>query len=152
MDWEKIIELIPSVVEKVRTDYVINIFKKPLTEETNIEDIKVAEKYRGKLTFDKDVCIGCGLCAETCPKKIISLMPQVSTTAVMCSSEDKGAVARKACTNACIGCKKCELNCPHDAIKVENNLAKIDYSKCTGCGKCVEVCPTHCIKSVKVSA
>lgn len=94
------------------------------------------------------ICIGCGMCVKTCPKNIISLMPDISSVAVMCSSEDKGAVARKACKNACIGCKKCELNCPEKAIKVENNLAKIDYSKCTGCGQCVEVCPTNCIKTV----
>ena len=64
------------------------------------------------------------------------------------SDEDKGADARKACKNACIACKKCEKSCPHAAITVENNLARIDYSKCTGCGKCSEVCPTGCIKKV----
>lgn len=94
------------------------------------------------------ICIGCGLCVSICPKNIISLIPQVAKTAVMCSSEDKGAVARKNCKNACIGCKKCEMTCPHGAIKVENNLAKIDYDKCTSCGACVEVCPTHCIHAL----
>jgi formate hydrogenlyase subunit 6/NADH:ubiquinone oxidoreductase subunit I len=63
----------------------------------------------------------------------------------MCSSEDKGAVAMKNCKNACIGCKKCESTCPSGAIKVENNLAEIDYSLCTACGECAEVCPTKCI-------
>jgi len=28
---------------------------------------------------------------------------------------------------------------------VEDNLAKIDYSKCTGCGKCAEKCPQKII-------
>ena len=91
------------------------------------------------------ICIGCGLCVSDCPKGIISLIPQVSQIGVMCSSEDKGAVAMKNCKNACIGCKKCENTCPNGAIKVENNLSKIDYSLCTACGKCVEVCPTKCI-------
>ena len=93
-------------------------------------------------------CTGCGICVKTCPKGIIGLAPQVATTVVFCSSKDKGAVARKACQNACIGCKKCELNCPQSAIKVEDNLATIDYNKCNGCGKCAEVCPTKCIKQV----
>jgi len=97
---------------------------------------------------DTRKCIGCGMCARTCPKKIIDLVPQVANTVVFCNSNDKGAVARKACKNACIACKKCEMNCPEGAIKVENNLARIDYSKCSGCGKCAEVCPTKCIKPV----
>lgn len=95
-------------------------------------------------------CTGCGLCATKCPKKIIELIPQIKYVTVMCSSEDKGAIARKACSNACIGCKKCELGCEEKAITVVNNLAHIDYDKCTGCGKCAENCPTHCIKLNKV--
>ncbi len=93
-------------------------------------------------------CIGCGLCTEICPKQIISLLPRRAATAVMCSSRDKGADARKACKNACIGCKKCEKLCPEGAITVNNNLAVIDYDKCTGCGACVEGCPTGCLHNV----
>ncbi len=96
------------------------------------------------------ICIGCGLCVSDCPKNIISLVPQVSKVWVMCSSEDRGAVALKNCKNACIACKKCENTCPYGAIKVENNLARINYDLCTACGKCVEVCPTKCIHSLKV--
>ncbi len=95
-----------------------------------------------------DICIGCGLCVSDCPKNIISLVPQTSRVWVMCYSNDKGAVAIKSCKNACIACKKCENTCPTGAIKVENNLAKINYDLCTACGQCVEACPTKCIHSV----
>ncbi len=94
---------------------------------------------------DPRACIGCGMCVRECPKNIIKLLPVKAKVAVMCSSKDKGAVARKACKNACIGCKQCEKACESGAIKVVDNLSVIDYSKCTACGKCVEVCPTHCI-------
>ena len=100
----------------------------------------------GIARIDTSRCVGCGLCAKTCPKKIISMIPQEAATVVYCSSKDKGADARKACKNACIACKKCEKLCPHDAIKVVDNCAVIDYSKCTGCGLCAEGCPTGCIK------
>ena len=97
---------------------------------------------------DTSACLGCGLCVTVCPKRIISLVPQETNTVVMCSSRDKGADARKLCANACIGCKKCEKNCDVQAIRVENNLAVINYDQCTRCGRCVEGCPTGCLKSV----
>ncbi|MBR5497676.1 MAG: RnfABCDGE type electron transport complex subunit B [Clostridia bacterium] len=100
---------------------------------------------------DPRKCIGCSLCVKTCPKHIISIIPKNASTAVMCSNEEKGAVARKNCKNACIGCKKCQLNCPEKAITVTNNVAKIDYSKCSGCGVCADVCPTKCIKSLRLT-
>ena len=93
-------------------------------------------------------CVGCGLCVSKCPKSLISMVSQYTTTVVMCHNHDKGAIARKACQNACIACKKCEKTCPHDAIKVIDNLAQIDYTKCTSCGACIRECPTGCLKSV----
>ena len=99
----------------------------------------------GIARINRELCLGCGACARACPKKIISAAPEKATTFVVCSNKDKGADARKACKNACIGCKKCEKTCPNGAIKVENNLASIDYDKCINCGACREVCPVKCI-------
>ena len=87
----------------------------------------------------------CGLCAKTCPNHIIHLINDTSRVVVKCSSHDKGAQVRKACTNGCIGCMKCQKTCPHGAITVKNNLAVIDYDKCTGCGECQAACPVKCI-------
>ena len=97
---------------------------------------------------DTERCLGCGLCQTICPKHLISMIPQETTDVVMCNNQEKGADARKNCKNACIGCKKCEKVCPNGAVTVENNLAKIDYSKCVGCGACAEACPTGCMKRV----
>ncbi|MBO7268480.1 MAG: 4Fe-4S binding protein, partial [Bacteroidales bacterium] len=67
---------------------------------------------------------------------------------VSCVSQDKGAVARKACKAACIGCGKCAKVCPFEAIKVENNVAYIDFNLCKLCTKCVSECPTGAIHKV----
>ena len=102
----------------------------------------------GIARVDTSKCLGCRLCQHACPKKIISMLPQESVVAVMCSNKQKGADAKKACNNACIGCKKCEKLCPNGAITVKDNLASVEYSKCTKCGLCTNDCPTGCIKKV----
>ena len=101
---------------------------------------------KGIAHIDTRKCIGCGLCTKTCPQHIITTEDDVIKTMVTCSNHDKGAVTRKACTNGCIGCQKCVKECPVQAISMDNNLAKIDYSKCIRCCKCDDVCPTGCMK------
>ena len=100
---------------------------------------------------DEEKCTACGACVRACPKGIIELRNKGLKNRrvyVSCMSQDKGAVARKACSAACIGCRKCEKACPFGAITVENNLAYIDFNKCKLCRKCVAECPTGAIHAV----
>lgn len=100
---------------------------------------------------DEDRCTACGACVKACPKGIIELRnkgPKNRRVFVSCMNQDKGGIARKACTAACIGCRKCEKTCPFGAITVENNLAYIDFNKCKLCRKCVAECPTGAIHAV----
>lgn len=46
-----------------------------------------------------------------------------------------------ACKYGCLGFADCVKACKFDALKMEDGLPIVDYSKCTGCGKCVEACP-----------
>ncbi len=45
----------------------------------------------------------------------------------------------------CIGCGECEKNCAHDAIHVEEDVARIDYARCVCCGRCIGVCPVDAV-------
>ena len=65
-----------------------------------------------KITVKEEVCKGCGLCVDACPKKVIKL------------SEDrynnKGyPVAELVDEGGCIGCAFCATMCPDVAITVE---------------------------------
>lgn len=103
----------------------------------------------GVAAVDYEKCTACGACVKSCPKQIIKLIPYDAKHWVGCSSADKGAVTKNYCSVGCIGCKICEKNCPTGAIKVENSIASIDYSKCDGCGLCESKCPRKIIWSAR---
>ena len=105
----------------------------------------------GLPVVDETKCTACGACAKACPKHVIELRnkgPRGMRVYVSCINKDKGALTRKACTVGCIGCGKCVKECKFDAIKVENNVAYIDFTKCKLCRKCFEACPTKAIWAV----
>ena len=103
----------------------------------------------GVAVVNRHRCKGCGACADTCPKKIIAMIPKTQKVMPACSSNAKGAVVIKACKVGCIGCMKCQRECPNDAIHVVDALAVVDYDKCTGCGHCAEVCTRKIIQVLK---
>ena len=99
----------------------------------------------GLARIDKTRCAGCGLCVKECPNSLIVVKKLSNLVDVRCSSTDPGKMVRTICKSGCIGCKICEKKCEAGAIKVENNIARIDYSKCTSCGACAEACPQKVI-------
>ena len=102
---------------------------------------------QGIARVDRAKCVGCGVCAGVCPNGVIRLVPEHRRKPVVaCSSTDKGADTREACSAGCIGCMKCAKTCAKDAIVVENNLAVIDQDKCVGCQLCVKECPVGIIR------
>lgn len=99
----------------------------------------------GIAKVDREKCAGCQTCLAACPKNLITMTPYDAPVMVSCANTQKGAQVRKYCDTGCIGCKLCEKACQSGAIKVEQDLAIIDYSLCTGCGACAEKCPRKII-------
>lgn len=108
--------------------------------------IRIIDK---KAVVDEELCIACGKCIKACPHDLIELVPAASTHRVQCISLAKGKEVMNACKAGCIGCGLCAKNCPSDAIVMEDNIAKIDYSKCVHCGVCAEKCPRKIIRVFK---
>ncbi|HUI45862.1 MAG TPA: Fe-S cluster domain-containing protein [Nitrospirota bacterium] len=90
-------------------------------------------------------CTACGKCVAACPKQVIELAQASKAVVISCHSRDKGVDVKKKCQVGCIACGICVRTCPVDAIKIDNNLARIDHSKCVVCGLCVKKCPTSAI-------
>lgn len=61
-----------------------------------------------KVTVDKDLCIGCGLCADTCPEVF-----QLEDDGKVGVKSQEAAKEKLAC------CKDAAATCPVEAIKVE---------------------------------
>ena len=99
----------------------------------------------GVAKVDSEKCVGCMSCAAACPRGIIVPVEYDKHVRIACASHAKGAVTVRGCTQGCIGCSICVKICPLDAIRIENNLAVIDYSICDSCGLCATVCPRHLI-------
>lgn len=105
----------------------------------------------GAPVVDEEKCTACGACVKACPRGIIELRNKGRNNRrvyVNCVNKEKGAVARLTCDSACIGCGKCTKVCKFEAIKVENNLAYVDFNLCKACGMCVNECPTGALKAV----
>ena len=98
---------------------------------------------------DTKKCTACGKCIAACPKRLIEIVPDKSKVRVLCNSRDKCALTRKNCRAGCVACTLCQKNCPEGAIRIEDNIAQIDYEKCTSCMTCVDKCPPKSIKVLK---
>lgn len=94
----------------------------------------------------KELCKGCGKCVQTCPKKLIRLVPKSAPIHVHCSNPLKGAVKLKACKAACIGCGKCVKTAPEN-LRMDSgvSLAKINYAN-PPAEEVAAVCPTHALR------
>ena len=102
-------------------------------------------KDTGASKTDADKCRSCGACVAACPKKIIGRIPKSARVYMACSNTTKGKEVMSVCKVGFSACGKCERVCPKGAIKLDNNLAAIDYDKCIGCMKCAGECPRGCI-------
>ena len=95
--------------------------------------------------IDAEKCTSCGKCTKACPKGVVVMAPADKDYIIACNSKDKGSDVVKACKSGCIACGKCVNICPEHAIKIQENIAVIDYDKCINCAKCIDVCPTRAI-------
>ena len=65
-----------------------------------------------KLTFDTDLCKGCGLCVSACPKGVLAIAKD--------KINKKGHhPAQAIAPEKCIGCASCAIMCPDCVITVE---------------------------------
>lgn len=65
-----------------------------------------------KLTFNSDLCKGCGLCVEACPKGLL----RIDTASLNFKGYNPAVITDQ---DSCTGCAICARMCPDCVIKVE---------------------------------
>lgn len=118
-------------------------------------------KRNYRLILDKNLCNGCGLCAEICPKEAVKVNPAEITEDHLVT---KPTIDFE--VNSCNLCGECAVLCPLNALRMEIDgkeiatLVKneafpvllkeitVDIEKCDPkCNlRCQEECPTEAIK------
>ncbi len=108
-----------------------------------------------KLIHDNDKCVGCGICADTCPTTSLRLSPIVPISRGLIDLDYISCNK-----NSCVLCGLCASSCPFGALELEingeliskssqyphwHNTGKIHEEDCLYCGKCVEACPRDSI-------
>lgn len=65
-----------------------------------------------QVTFREDICKGCGLCIDVCPKHIIQFSERLNTKGYHSATVPDGDMEK------CIACTFCAMMCPDVAIEV----------------------------------
>jgi Na+-translocating ferredoxin:NAD+ oxidoreductase RNF subunit RnfB len=73
-------------------------------------------------------CTACNDCVEVCPKGLFSLEPVGRKLWVACRNQADGDTAEAACEVACTACGKCVADAPAKLMRLESNLATINYN------------------------
>ena len=106
----------------------------------------IAMDQYGLPRVDADQCTACGDCVAVCPKDLFSLQPLSHKLWVACKSRADGDIAEAQCGVACTACGKCVMDAAPGLIRLDRNLAVIDYAKNPLVSAvAIERCPTGAI-------
>ena len=105
---------------KMLKEVLRHVFKKPVTILYPAEAILMPEKFRGKLKFSQEKCIGCLMCVRDCP-----------TGAIQIKKVAEKQFEAHIDFGRCIYCCQCVDSCPKKALEYTDQfeLAQLDRKK-----------------------
>lgn len=82
---------------------------------TLIPPVPTPPEFRGKITYRRDCCIGCGLCVKVCPSHAIELIPDTKQIRVW--------------VDQCIFCSQCTSICPKGGLSMGTEFLLADEDR-----------------------
>lgn len=99
--------------------FVMNmLFKKPATVKYPYVKAVKPEKFRGKLHYTADKCIGCKICMRDCPAGAITIEK-------IADKQFKAIVQ----LDRCIYCGQCVDSCPKDALECTKEFELANFNR-----------------------
>ena len=118
-------------------------------------EILISERREKRVVYTPELCTGCGICSQMCPKEAIS-MGLVGAVARGVIDDLAIHINQEECTT----CVLCSRVCPFGAlamivdgkkevldtyVKYGTNETTVDMGSCKYCGLCAEACPVDAI-------
>jgi NAD(P)H-quinone oxidoreductase subunit I len=80
-----------------------------------IPPIAVPDRFRGKIAYNRETCIGCKLCIRICPTKAIEFIPEEKKVKIFISR--------------CCFCAQCNEVCPTNSLSMTAEFLLSNYDK-----------------------
>lgn len=125
-----------------------NLVKGPATEAFPFKEAPTPERFRGRVTVNPELCVGCGVCHHVCPADAIRIEPD----------EERTGYDFAIWHNSCALCGSCRHYCPTGAISMTKDWHNahsqkdkytwaehhfVPYLHCSGCGAPIRMLPPH---------